>query len=137
MTLSKPISKGDDDAKALIIEALGGELTGGFDIDSIYKIGDQYIILEFLKCDTVRPNDSHPRRYWNKNWRKFVSLWDVTKRLNGRLYLVNYEDSRDQFKVIRVLRLDNTGILEEDVHPMNFEEFKAWYKDLNKRALQK
>ena len=41
----------------------------------------------------------------------FLSLWDITSKLGGRLYLVNYEDSREQFKVIQVLDLDERGIL--------------------------
>ena len=104
---SKPIGKGDDDAKALIIETLEGEWTGGFDLDSIYLINQKYYILEFLKCETVRPNNSHPNRYWFKNKQKFISLWEITKKLDGILYLVNYEDSRDQFKVIKVLKIDH------------------------------
>lgn len=65
---SKPIQKTDDSAKQLIIEALEGQETGGFDLDSVYNIQGTYYVLEFLKCDTVRPFNSHPRRYWFKKW---------------------------------------------------------------------
>lgn len=134
---SKPIGKGDDDAKLLIIEALEGNQTGGFDIDSIYKINDKYYILEFLKCDTVRPNDSHPNRYWYKNKQKFISLWSIARKLDGFLFLVNYENSRKQFKVIKVLDLDNSkGIIDEEVRIWNFNEFKKWFKSLNNKAIQ-
>lgn len=132
---SKPIRKVDDDAKALIIEALQNDLTGGFDLDSIYKIKGQYHVIEFLKCDTVRPNDSHPRRYWFKNSQKFISLWDITSMLKGKLFLVNYEDSRQQFKVMEVLEMNNGGITKETVYLWNFDQFKAWFRDLNKQAL--
>ena len=133
---SKPIGKGDDDAKSLIIEALEGNVTGGFDIDSLYLINNTYYVLEFLKCETVRPNNSHPNRYWHKNKQKFISLWNITKKLEGRLFLVNYEDSRVQFKVIQVLELDNSGIIEEDVRKWSFDEFKKWFKSLNSRAIK-
>lgn len=132
---SKPIGKIDDDAKSLIIETLGGELTGGFDLDSIYKIGDTYHVLEFLKCETVRPNHSHPKRYWFKNSQKFISLWEITQKLEGVLYLINYEESREQFKVIKVLDLNSEGIVEEVIKTWSFEEFQRWFKSLNSRAL--
>ena len=132
---SKPIGKVDDDAKSLIIEALEGELTGGFDLDSVYKIDNTYHVLEFLKCETVRPNNSHPRRYWFKNSQKFITLWEITQKLEGVLFLVNYEESREQFKVIKVLDLNEKGIISEEVKNWNFSQFKKWFKSLNRRAL--
>ena len=134
---SKPIGKADDDAKLLIIETLEGEYTGGFDLDSIYKIKGKYHVLEFLKCDTIRPNDSHPKRYWFKNKQKFISLWEITQKLEGVLYLINYENSREQFKVIKVLELNEVGINKEKIKIWSFSEFKEWFKSLNKRALEK
>ncbi len=65
---------------------MGAELTGGFDVDSIYQMPDKsWTIIEFLKCDTVRPFDSHPNRYWFKNSQKFISLWNLKNDLNGTL----------------------------------------------------
>lgn len=130
-SFSKPIQKTDDSAKQLIIEALEGQPTGGFDLDSVYNVRGTYYVLEFLKCDTIRPFDSHPRRYWFKNRQKFLSLWDITTKLKGRLYLVNYEDSREQFKVIQVIELDESGIQKEKVNLWNFDQFKKWFKALN------
>lgn len=129
--MSKPIRKTDDSAKQLIIEALEGNQTGGFDLDSVYFIDGIYYVLEFLKCDTVRPNKSHPNRYWYKNAQKFISLWNITRKLDGLLYLVNYEDSREQFKVIKVLELSGTGIIREISKEWNFQQFKVWFKALN------
>lgn len=132
---SKPIKKTDDDAKALIIEALDGKVTGGFDIDSIYYIEEKYYVLEFLKCDTVRPNNSHPKRYWHLNKQKFISLWHLTQTLRGSLYLINYEDSREQFKVIKVLELNDTGILKEEIREWSFAQFKEWFQRLNQHSI--
>ena len=133
---SKPIYKTDESAKRLIIDALEGNNTGGFDIDSIYEIDGKYYVLEFLKCDTVRPNNSHPNRYWFKNKQKFISLWKITQKLEGELFLINYEDSREQFKIIKVLDLDEEkGILEEEIQKKDFDEFKKWFQNLNKKAL--
>lgn len=131
---SKPILKTDDSAKQLIIETLEGSETGGFDLDSVYCIRGHYCVLEFLKCDSVRPNNSHPNYYWFRNKQKFISLWDISQKLEAALFLVNYEDSREQFKVIRVLNLDDAGIREEEIFCWNFDQFKVWFKSLNKAA---
>ena len=132
---SKPISKQDDGAKALIIEVLDGEKTGGFDLDSVYYIDGKYHVIEFLKCDTVRPFQSHPNRYWYKNKQKFISLWDISKKLEATLYLVNYEDSREQFKVIKVKKiLENEGIVDEDERKWDFNQFQGWFVGLNQHS---
>lgn len=132
---SKPIGKTDEDAKKLIIETLDRNVTGGFDIDSIYLIDNTYYVLEFLKCDTVRPVNSHPNRYWFKNSQKFISLWEITQKLEGRLFLVNYEDSREQFKVIEVIELTDKRIIKEKSYNWSFKQFKKWFQDLNKKAI--
>jgi hypothetical protein len=133
---SKPISKGDDGAKDLIIEALEGKVTGGFDLDSIYCKNGKYTVIEFLRCETVRPFDSHPKRYWHLNSQKFKSLWEIALKLEAELFLVNYEDSREQFKVIKVKALDNSGITEEEFVQWNFTQFKAWFQKLNASVLE-
>lgn len=133
---SKPLSKGDDSAKELIIDCLKGTHTGGFDLDSIYFVNEKYVIFEYLKCDTVRPFDSHPNRYWYKNKRKFLSLWKITQMLKGTLVLVNYEDSREQIKVIKVLDMDDTGIKNEQSREWDFNQFRTWLVKLNSKALK-
>src|SRR5690606_21650492 len=124
----------DDEVKALIIEALGDNKTVGGDIDALFRIKSNFTIIEFIKCDTDRPFDSHPNHYWhynnpgktdNKN--KFISLWNVAQKTGSALYLVNYEDSREQFKVMKVTGLiESKGITTEE-HKWNFEEFKKWF----------
>lgn len=138
---SKPIRKGDDAVKDVIMQALAGRNTHGFDIDSIYynKGMGGWIVIEFLKCDTVRPHQSHPRRYWNKNWRKFASLWTITKALRGKLYLVNYEDSRAQFSIINVTEMVPTetgGIVSEERNDCDQKGFDSWYQNLNDSATE-
>jgi hypothetical protein len=149
---SKAIGKSDDDAKVLIIEALAGDHTYGFDIDSIYYIEaeQQWVVIEFLKCDhqSVRPAKSHPRRYWY-NWRKFASLWRLAQRLNAELYLVNYEAEAHataqgraarEFAVIRVLEMTPTetgGITKEEIEVLDFAGFSRWFRSINNRARQR
>ena len=133
---SKKISKVDEDAKRLIIEVMGNELTGGFDVDSIYQMPNkEWVILEFLKCDTIRPFESHPNRYWFKNSQKFISLWNLKNDLKGELLLINYEDSREQFLLIKVKNINNEqGIIDEEKTKMTFEEFRRFFVNLNKKA---
>jgi hypothetical protein len=133
---SKPIIKGDDGAKDLIIEALEGKITGGFDLDSIYCKNGKYTVIEFLKCETVRPFDSHPNRYWHLNAQKFKSLWEIAIKLEADLFLVNYEDSRQQFKVIKVKELDSSGITKDEFAEWNFTQFKTWFQKLNSSVLE-
>ena len=93
--------------------------------------------LAFLRCVTVRPFSSHPNRYWdystekigNKN--KFIALWNIAQKTKSKLILVNYEDSREQFKIIEVKGLSELRkIYEEIITKMNFDEFKIWFNDL-------
>ncbi|MFC7215698.1 hypothetical protein ACFQO4_16620 [Saliphagus sp. GCM10025334] len=132
---SKPISDVDEEAKKLIIELMGDEPSGGFDVDSIYYInGRGWVVMEFLKCDTVRPFNSHPNRYWYKNKQKFLSLWRLATDLDGELILVNYENSREQFKVIEIEELDEERIQEDTQRKMNKEQFREYFVDLNRSA---
>lgn len=128
----------DDEIKGLIMECLDNNVTGGADIDGLVCYKDGFFIIEFLRCVTVRPNLSHPNRYWNYgtgktgNKQKFLSLWNLAKKTNSKLYLVNYEDNREQFKIIEVLQMnDSKQIFEENITLMNYSEFKKWIISLN------
>lgn len=130
-------TKFDDEIKALIIDSLDNSVTGGGDLDGLMRLKDGFLIIEFLRCITVRPFDSHPNRYWdytpekvgNKN--KFLALWKLAQKTSSRLILINYEDNREQFKIIEVKGLDEKRkIFEEVITKMNFEEFKIWLRNL-------
>lgn len=129
--------KFDDEVKALIIESLDSKKTGGGDIDALFKSKDGFVIVEFLRCIKVRPFKSHPNRYWNYgsaktgNKNKFLALWNIAQKTGSKLILVNYEDSREQFKIIEVNGLSNSKkIYDEKSFEMNFEQFKTWFKKL-------
>lgn len=140
---SKTLDKWDEWAKLLIIELLNWAKTGGFDLDSVYFIKWKYYVIEFLKCDSklpwVTPFTSHPNRYW-KNKQKFISLWNITEKLNWDLYLINYEileNSKiwDNFKLMKVLSLDENSWITTDDKKMNLKEIKEWWWKLNKDSL--
>ena len=133
---SKPISRVDDEVESLIMEALEGNSTASFHLSRVYKIKNVYYVLEFLKCDTIKPNKSHPNIDWFKNSQRLVPLWDMIQKLKGCFFLINYEDTREQFKVIKVLELDDSGIKREESCKWSFYEFKRWFKSLNKRAME-
>ncbi len=133
--VNKP--KFDDEVKALIIDALDRNKTGGGDIDALFRLKEGFVVLEFLRCVSVRPFNSHPNRYWdyvpekigNKN--KFLALWNVAQKTKSKLILVNYEDSREQFKIIEVKGLSEALKIYDDTSTqMNFEQFKDWFKKL-------
>ena len=131
---SKTIRKAEDPAKRLMIELLEGKDGHGIDIDVLfYHEHYGWTVVEFLKCDTVKPTRSHPNRYWFKNWRKFVTLWEVTKKLDGKLFLVNYSDDKsDRSLIIEVLELEkDNGITKQRCKSLNWQELKRWYQDIN------
>ena len=107
MEKSKPIKKAEDESMELIIEALEGKDTHGFNVDSIFfhkTLG--WVIIELLKCDTVRPHKSHPNRYWNKCWRKVIVLWTLTQQMKGNFFWVTFEHSREQFSILHITAVD-------------------------------
>ncbi len=153
MDYSKTIKKADDASKELIIEALSGNVTFGFDVDSIYYFESEgkWVVIEFLKCDhsSVRPGTSHPKRYWSMNWRKFASLWRLVEALSAEFYLVNYEDqahasaqnrSEREFRILKVLSLvpsEGGGITKEESKTVDLQAFKIWFQNLNNRGRSK
>lgn len=150
MAESKKISKGDDSSKQFIIDLLGGNITHGGDIDCIYlRKGKKWLIIEFLKCDTVDPFNSHPNRY-PKNWRKFATLFEIAQQLHGDLWLVNYslnEEWKNMIKLLVVKGIDYklvNGVkdifhyipyLTTEDQQMDLERFKQLFNEINNEAI--
>ena len=146
---SKPIQKTDDASKEFIMELLEGNETHGVDIDSLYYTDDGWVVIEFLKCDTVDPHKSHPNRY-PFNWKKFVTLFELAKKLEGKLILVNYSKEKEWRNHIKIIDVENVNIeqvqndlnsrkryskyIEGKEKEMTFLEFKKWFNALNDRA---
>ena len=150
---SKKIGKADDSAKEFIIDLLDGDETKGFDFDSIYYTNKGWIIIEFLKCESkyVDPHTSDPKKYpWN--WKKFHSLYQASKDLNGQLWLVNFGegDYKDKVRLMVVKDFDYDKIrnytstkdryknleylyFEED-RLLSFAEFQEIFRKLNATA---
>lgn len=138
MNSSKPIGKSDDPSKSFIIKCLKGDKTYGFDIDSIYFLHNektsQYYIFEYLKCENnhLTPHTSNPK-YYPYNWKKFHSLFQLAKRLNAKLLLVNYGDGYKQVKQDDKIFLQELPNKEKYIN-----EVKIFYvSNIDYKALQK
>tara|TARA_Y100001970_G_C14188299_1_gene833870 strand:+ start:1517 stop:1951 length:435 start_codon:yes stop_codon:yes gene_type:complete len=144
MSKSKPLIHDDSSGFDFVKEILDGDPTCAINFDRLQhhpELG--YIIFEYLLCDEkqmVNPWTSHPNRYWNKNKRKFISLFEVAKDLPAKLILVNYAKINtthsDKIKVIEVLSIDSTtGIVDSKETNMTRGKFKSWFRNLNKECL--
>lgn len=89
MRSTKPLFKIDSPV-ALMTSHVFPEGVKGLDVDLLIFTSQFPVLIEFLRCITVPVDESHPRRYWQKNWRKFCRLWEIAQRLNGLFYLINY-----------------------------------------------
>lgn len=140
---SKTLSKEDDGAGRLIKNLLNGANGYGIDLEIVFNTKSQgYIILEFLKCESkfVTPYTSHPHKYWDKNWKKFVFLYNVAKKLNAQLYLVNYEESnKNEYGLFKTMQVDMTETPSKENkikitienYYKNISEFREWYLKIN------
>lgn len=151
---SKPISKIDDASKQMQIDALKGDEGHGFDIDTIYFVKGVWCVFEYLKCESnfVSPYSSDPSRYpWN--WKKFHSLFQIAKQLNGKLILVNYSTrakDKNEVKVMIVKDINYDLIRDyinsndrrakveyieyEQVYKFTFDEYSDWLRQLNAQS---
>lgn len=146
MVYSKALSHNDDSGFSFVQEMLDGDVTAAINFDRLQKHPQYgYIIFEYLLCDVkqfsrgITPYSSHPRKYWNKNKRKFLALWEAAQALNATLYLINYSKKgtayENEILCIKVIDMNETGIIKEDVHKMTRDEFKEWFRKLNSECL--
>lgn len=148
--ISKKIYNVDEFSKKFIIDLLEDEQTHGLDIDCVYFNNNKWIILEFCKCDTVDPHDSHPNRY-AFNWKKFATLFELSKKLDGNFLVINYshdERWKDHVKIITVNNVDYSLIkeaigkgrpsyvpyLESKEEKLSLSEFKKVFKSINQNS---
>lgn len=134
---SKPLIKTNDLGKDMVKFVMEGKSSGQMDLDAFIHIEkdneheEQYFVIEYLFCDTVKPEISHPKYYFYKNKKKFIELWAITRKLNGRLYAINYEQNYKTFKVMEIVYVDDDKILTKNDTVMGIEKFKVWYQALN------
>lgn len=144
-TLSKALTHNDDSGFEFTREMLDGDVTSAINFDRLQFHPEKgYIIFEYLLCDErqqyVTPHSSHPNRYWHLNKQKFISLWQAAQKLEATLFLVNYAKKgtrhEDKIRVIKVLELDDNGIQKEETFECTREQFKNWFRKLNRECLK-
>ena len=145
---SKPLRHGDDSATEFVIEMLKGDPTFAVNFDRIQwdSKNKRYVIVEYLLCDEsqfskgITPHTSHPNRYFHKNSRKFISLWQIAKDLHAILYLVNYSKKGTQFENQALLMKveDVNAELQNPVRTTDVKmtrgQYSTWFRDLNQRG---
>lgn len=147
MEESKALGHDDESGFIFAKEMLDGDVTAAINFDRFMKHPQKgFIIMEYLLCEedqmekhNTTPFTSHPNRYWAKNKRKFLSLWRAALDLRGSLYLVNYAKKgtrfEDQVLLISVKSMNENGICEEEKTKFTREDFKTWFRELNKECL--
>lgn len=147
MAESKVLGHDDESGFLFAQEMLDGDVTAAVNFDRFLRHPQQgFIIMEYLLCEegqsishATTPYTSHPNRYWNKNSRKFLSLWRAALDLHGILYLVNYAKKgtryEEQVLVIKVKGMNENGIYDQEITEYTREEFKKWFRELNRECL--
>lgn len=143
MAYSKKLGHDDTSGFEFVKRTLGNNVTAAVNFDRLQKDPDKgYIIFEFLKCEEeqcVSPYTSHPKRYWDKNASKFLSLWRAKQDFDATLYLVNYAEENtkyaDEVLLIEVKDMDENGITEEVITKHTFDSFSKWFVEQNNRCL--
>jgi hypothetical protein len=133
---SKIISKTDDSAMALLHETLGDGINKIADIDSYYKINGHYVFLEFVQC-SVRPFEYEPMQNWVEIGKQISIVWGFANNAEGTLWLVCYEEKKEQFRLLKVKLASETIFEYSDKVDYSFDQFKAWFQKLNSDVLNR
>jgi hypothetical protein len=133
---SKVIRKTDDSAIALLHEMLGEGANKIADIDSYYKINGHYVFLEFVKC-SVRPFEYEPMQNWVEIGKQISIVWDFANKAEGTLWLVCYEEKKEQFRLLKVKLASETNCEYSEKMDYSFDQFKAWFQKLNSDVLNR
>ncbi len=145
MLKSKPLGSVDESGAAFAMEMLKGDPTYAINFDRIQWDSDYngYVIIELLLTDekqVVTPYSSHPNRYFYKNSRKFISLWEIAQDLGAKLYLVNYAKKgtahEDKVLLMEVQNVNKDKQPHVETINTRFtrEEYSDWFRALNRRG---
>lgn len=143
VTGSKSLGKDDTSGFEFAQEMLAGDVTAAINFDRIQRNAKtgKYIIFEYLLCEEsqkVNPYTSHPNRYWYKNKRKFLSLFQIANDLKATLYLVNYakKGTKHEDKILLMEVVDaNENYIQTTDYKTNRKEFSKRFRKLNAECL--
>jgi hypothetical protein len=154
-TDSKPIETSDVSGSEFTIEMLNGDPTYGINFDRVQwdNKNKNYIVFENLLCSEdqfprgITPYTSHPNRYFHPrygkpgNAQKFISLWEISKKLEAKLYLVNYSKKGTKYEN-EVLLMEVQNVDPKDMaspvktidKKMTRKEYSKWFREMNQRG---
>ena len=146
MSESKPLGMDDISGFDFVKEILKGDPTYAINFDRVQwdRQNKCYVIIELLLCDekqVVTPYSSHPNKYFHKNKMKFISLWEVSQKLEANLFLINYA-KKGTANEDKVLFMQVTDVNENNItNPVKTidieftrEEFSIRFRALNARG---
>jgi len=149
MNDSKPLGISDTSGFEFSKEMLSNDETYAINFDRIQWDNQAgcYIVVEYLLCEEEQyekhgatPYTSHPNRYFKQNKMKFVSLWELSQKLGGKLYLVNYAKKGTKFED-EVLLMEVQYVNEAEIPKVKTNDtkltrsgFSTWFRDLNSRG---
>ena len=150
MAGSKELGHDDSSGFAFAQEMLDGDVTAAINFDRVQKYRgadgrEQYMILEYLLCEEdqmekhhISPFRSHPNRYMHKNRAKFLALWAVARRMEAKLYLVNYAKAGTRY-ADEILLMQVEDVTYDRVDTVDFQmsrrAFQVWFRYWNARCL--
>lgn len=144
MAESKALSHDDVSGFEFAKEMLAGDETAAINFDRIQKCRSGFIVFEYLLCEEeqekkgITPYTSHPNRYLAKNRRKFTSLWEISKALDAKLFLVNYAKAGTKHEN-EILLMDVMNITDDQVETNDFKytrkAFQYWFRKTNTACL--
>ncbi len=133
---SKVIRKTDYSAMALLHDVLGADASKVADIDSYYRIDGHYVFLEFVKCN-LRPFEYEPIQNWPQISQQISLVWDFVTKADGTLWIVCYEEKKEQFRLLKVSVATATEFEYSEKLDYEFGQFKSWFQKFNNDVLKK
>ena len=145
---SKALKISDQSGFDFTQEMLAGDVTYGINFDRVqWHSGiNRFIIVELLLTDEnqpwVTPYKSHPNLYFHKNKLKFIRLWELTKKLDALLFLVNYAKlgTPHENEVLLMLVNDvnqndvNGNYVKSDDEKLTRAEYSEFFRKLNSKG---
>lgn len=143
---SKILQRNDWSLVAFMEEMLGNEENYALNFDRLsYDFSsDKFILMEFQKVSEekihngVSPWESHPVRYWDRCWRKYVVLWKAVQRLQADFYIVNYCEPglpcSNEIRVMQVFSLNRYGIRKWSDWKTDRKNFSTFLREMNARC---
>ncbi|QSF35962.1 hypothetical protein ICR95_25250 (plasmid) [Priestia megaterium] len=84
------------------------------------------------KMKKEKPSWKNPRKIDNRQ--KYISLWRAKQKLEGELYLVNYNknDKTEDLSIIEVVDLDeDKGIMGDISYKVTYKDMVSWLEKMN------